>query len=114
MRLQHNKLVRDRIPEIIEGEGKTCRTETMCEKEYQRALAAKLQEEASELQDAGSAQEMIRELADVFEVIDAFIDAHGIDRNEIATVRTHRRESRGSFACRLKLLWVEQTTDADD
>jgi predicted house-cleaning noncanonical NTP pyrophosphatase (MazG superfamily) len=57
MRLPHNKLVRDNIPEIIRGSGKQCEVEVMPPEEYRQALLAKLVEEAKEAQEAANAQE---------------------------------------------------------
>ena len=42
------KLVRDRIPEIIEADGKTCVCETLSDEEYIRLLDEKLNEELAE------------------------------------------------------------------
>lgn len=40
--IKYNKLVRDRIPEIIEASGKTCSTEILPREDYLRMLDAKL------------------------------------------------------------------------
>ena len=48
MRKIYNKLVRDRIPEIIEKDGKTAITSRLSLGEYQMALDAKLGEEVKE------------------------------------------------------------------
>ena len=44
MQIQYNKLVRDRIPEIISADGKTCTTEVLSGEDYLRMLDAKLDE----------------------------------------------------------------------
>ena len=49
MTIIHNKLVRDRIPEIIEGSGKTCVTRILPDAEYLAALDAKLQEDLDKI-----------------------------------------------------------------
>lgn len=46
--IKYNKLVRDRIPEIIEASGKTCKTMILDDVEYLRMLDAKLDEELAE------------------------------------------------------------------
>jgi predicted house-cleaning noncanonical NTP pyrophosphatase (MazG superfamily) len=76
MRLPHNKLVRDDIPEIIRGSGKQCKVEVMPPEEYCQALLAKLVEEVKEAQEAANAQEatseqLLMELADLQEVMEA-------------------------------------------
>ena len=69
----YNKLVRDRIPEIIESSGKTCLTATLSEEAYLHMLDQKLEEELSEYQESKS----MEELADLIEVIAAVAKARG-------------------------------------
>ncbi len=59
-KIKYNKLVRDRIPEIIESSGKTCSTEILSPEEYLRMLDAKLDEELAEYHK----DQNIEELAD--------------------------------------------------
>ena len=106
-RIIYNKLIRDRIPEIIQAEGKRFDIEIMPDAEYRQALLAKLSEEAAEARDA-SPEKLTIELADLFEVIDAVLAAHGIDQGEVLRVQQERRAKRGGFEQRLKLLWVEE------
>ena len=47
----YNKLVRDRIPEIIESTGKSCLTRVLSDAEYIRMLDEKLNEELAEYQN---------------------------------------------------------------
>ena len=61
------KLVRDRIPEIIETDGKTCVYETLSNEDYLRLLDQKLNEELVEYQESKS----LEELADLLEVMQA-------------------------------------------
>lgn len=62
---KYNKLVRDRIPEIIESSGRTCVTEILSDEDYLRMLDVKLDEELAEYHD----DQNIEELADLMEVI---------------------------------------------
>lgn len=102
----YNKLVRDRIPEIIAADGRTPEVETLDEAAFVLALKQKLVEEAHEVFSATDA-DIPTELADLQEVIDALIASCGIDRTHIATLQTQRRHSRGGFTRRLRLLSVE-------
>ena len=71
---KYNKLVRDRIPEIIESSGRTCVTEILSDEEYLKMLDAKLDEELAEYH----ADQNIEELADLMEVIRAWRWREGI------------------------------------
>ncbi len=107
MRQEYHKLVRDRIPGIIAQDGHAYAIETLAETEYRQALVAKLLEEAQELGAAFTAEAFVTELADVLEVIDALLKTKGIDRETVLAVQKERRQQRGSFEQRIKLLWVE-------
>jgi predicted house-cleaning noncanonical NTP pyrophosphatase (MazG superfamily) len=88
------KLVRDRIPEIMRREGKNPQIDVVKGEQLKAALRDKLVEEAAELRDSADVRE---ELADVIEVIEAIIDAYGIDEAELRAMRGKKREERGGF-----------------
>ncbi|HNT24166.1 MAG TPA: nucleoside triphosphate pyrophosphohydrolase [Anaerolineales bacterium] len=100
----YNKLIRDRIPEIIRADGKQYEIETMPEAEYVQALREKLVEEALEAQKA-EGNDLIKELADLGEVMDALMAYYGIGHEQVDRVQTARRNERGAFEKRLKLIW---------
>jgi predicted house-cleaning noncanonical NTP pyrophosphatase (MazG superfamily) len=106
MRKEYDKLVRDRIPEIIRQDGRQCGVEVMPEGEYVQALKDKLIEEAQEAATAGS-DDLVKELADLYEVVDALMAACGIDRQVVLAKQEERRQSRGGFDQRLRLLWTD-------
>ena len=95
----HNKLVRDRIPEIIEASGKTCVTEVLSQDAYIQALDAKLNEELAEYQESKS----LEELADLLEVMGAVVKARGYTWDDLTRVRKEKRAQRGGFDKRLFL-----------
>ncbi|MEA4909869.1 MAG: nucleoside triphosphate pyrophosphohydrolase [Anaerolineaceae bacterium] len=105
MRIEYNKLIRDRIPEIIARSGKTCVVVPLSPEEYTLALADKLVEEAGEARAAGG-QHLLTELADLAEVLDALLDLHGWSQEDLRRVQAERRQARGAFDQRLKLLSV--------
>ncbi len=109
-RIYYDKLIRDRIPEIIMAEGKQFAAEKMSDADYRRALLDKLVEEAQEAAQA-KPDKLTTELADLYEVIDAVIAASGIDERTVRQVQAQRRTERGGFEQRLRLLWVEEPTD---
>jgi predicted house-cleaning noncanonical NTP pyrophosphatase (MazG superfamily) len=105
-RKTHNKLVRDRIPEIIAAERRAYAIEIMGDVEYRQALLAKLVEEAQEAAEAEPG-ELAKELADLYEVIEALMIAFGLDKDAILAVQQKRHDERGGFEKRIILLWTE-------
>ena len=99
---EYNKLIRDKIPEIITSSGKQCLVETMNEPEYIEALDAKLNEELEEYQTDKS----LEELADLLEVMYAVVRARGYTTEELERVRKQKAEKRGGFEKRLRLKGV--------
>lgn len=97
------KLVRDRIPEVIQQAGKTCETLVLDESAYRAALRDKLLEEAQEAAIA-PASELLTELADLWEVVAALMTAEGLSWADLEANRAARRRSRGGFEQRL---WLE-------
>lgn len=104
MAKKYRKLVRDRIPAIIEAGGKTCVWETLPEAEYLRALDTKLEEELAEYQESKS----IEELADLLEVIRAVAAARGCDWAQLEQLRQEKFIARGGFEKKILLLEVEE------
>jgi predicted house-cleaning noncanonical NTP pyrophosphatase (MazG superfamily) len=103
--MPYPKLVRDRIPVIIAESGRQCCTTVLTEPEFRAALRAKLVEEALEVQVA-TPEELLPELADVLEVVDALLTTHGFTRAQVHEVQQQRRQTRGGFKSRLQLDWV--------
>lgn len=84
---KYNKLVRDRIPEIIESSGSTCVTEILSDEDYLKMLDAKLDEELAEYH----ADQNIEELADLMEVI--YAAAMAIHRNSWSKFEGRKQKS---------------------
>jgi predicted house-cleaning noncanonical NTP pyrophosphatase (MazG superfamily) len=98
-----NKLVRDRIPEIIEASGNTAVTETLDRDAFRRALLDKLLEEANELIQS-SGRDIASEAADVLEVVEALCELQGISMNEVASRKAEKLLARGAFKRRILLI----------
>ena len=107
MRTQYNKLVRDKIPEIIAASVRRYAVEEMDTEAYCRALLEKLVEEAQEAAAATPGAALLTELADLREVLDAAAAAFGLTEDQLLAEQARRRSERGSFAQRIKLLWTE-------
>ena len=86
----YNKLVRDRIPEIIEESGKICIAEILSDEDYLRMIDAKLDEELAEYHK----DQNIEELADLLEVVRAAAIARGYTLKELERVRAEKAEKR--------------------
>ncbi len=99
---KYNKLVRDRIPEIIEANGQSCVTEILSHEDYLRELDRKLDEELNEYHKDQS----IEELADLLEVIYAAAAARGCTAEQLERVRAEKAEKRGGFEKQIFLLEV--------
>lgn len=96
----YDKLVRDRIPEIIEASGNECKTKILSEHEYLTMLDAKLDEELSEYHQ----DQNIEELADLLEVIRAITVARGYTLEELESVRAKKEKVRGGFEKKILLI----------
>lgn len=103
--MRYDKLIRDKIPAIIEAAGKKAVTHTLDETAFRRALLQKLVEEAREA-EAATPEELPTELADVLEVFDAICQAFGVSRDDVMKLQAERREQRGGFEQRLQLFEV--------
>lgn len=99
----YHKLVRDRIPEIIEADGKICVCETLTDEDYIVLLDQKLHEELAEYQESKS----LEELADLLEVIQAVVKAHGWTLEELDRVRADKAARRGGFEKKILLKEVQ-------
>ena len=103
--MQYHKLVRDRIPEIIESDGKTCTWETLSDADYLSLLEEKLNEELAEYQQSKS----LEELADLLEVMQAVLKARGWTWEELEQVRAEKAAKRGGFEKKILLKAVRET-----
>ena len=104
----YNKLIRDKIPDIIEKDGCSYKTRTLRQKEYKQELLKKLVEEANEtLETNGSKKELVKEIGDVQEIINYIIQTFNLDTKEIEKIRKKRKTSRGVFDKKLFLEYTE-------
>lgn len=100
----HNKLIRDKIPDIIKETGKQPIIEVLSDEEYKAQLDAKLSEELKEY----LAEDSVEELADLVEVVYAILKFKGTSIEEFEEIRRNKACKRGGFEKRLFLKEVRE------
>ncbi len=96
-RAEYNKIVRDKIPDIISKRGERAEIRRLTGEALITALRQKLVEESFEVLDAKSGHDLVDELADVSEVVDALCSALKQSRAHLASVQKEKRQKRGGF-----------------
>ncbi|MBM7602802.1 putative house-cleaning noncanonical NTP pyrophosphatase (MazG superfamily) [Metabacillus crassostreae] len=103
----YNKLVRDKIPAIIDQTGKKYEVRKLNNDEYIIELKKKAYEELTEFVEAKDRESSLEELAELLEVINAVAVYHGSTLEEINSIRQQKEEKRGSFGEKVFLINVE-------
>lgn len=103
-----NKLVRDKIPEIIESNNEIPTTRVLNDEEYKKELLRKLLEECNEVINAANKEETLEEIADTLEVLDSLIKLNNSSINEVRKIQDTKRKKRGGFEKRLYLIKTEE------
>ncbi|PFP27659.1 phosphoribosyl-ATP pyrophosphohydrolase [Bacillus sp. AFS073361] len=103
----YNKLVRDRIPEVIESTGKQFSTRILNNDEYIKELKKKSFEELNEYINTVNVNDAIEELADLLEIIHALAESHGTSIEEVERARQNKAQKRGGFKEKIFLIEVE-------
>ncbi|MGI6622341.1 MAG: nucleoside triphosphate pyrophosphohydrolase [Clostridiaceae bacterium] len=96
---KYNKLVRDKIPEIIEKSGRKAITEKVSEEAYYMLLNEKLDEERKEYLESLR----VEELADLVEVIYAILEYKKVPIEDFEAMRIEKAAKRGAFKERILL-----------
>lgn len=102
-RVTYNKLVRDRIPEIIAAAGHHPKTRILDDAEYISELRRKLVEEVEEFNTSNDTDELV----DILEVIYAIASQMGIDRTLLDELRRSKKDERGGFEAKVFLISTE-------
>ncbi len=100
----YNKLVRDKIPEIIEASGKKAEIRIAGDAEYKDLLGKKLLEEVDEFLESNDPEE----LADIVEVVKALGKIYGITFEKILGIAENKKAERGGFDKKMVLICVQQ------
>ena len=96
----YNKLVRDKIPQVIKSKGGECKTEILDNDRYLAELNKKLLEETNEYLESGD----IMEVCDILEVMRAIIRAKGYSLEEVEKLRQEKADERGAFNDKIFLI----------
>ncbi len=104
------RLVRDRIPELVEQAGHEVKFRQLTAEERPRFLKQKIATEAKELLEADVGREK-EEVSDLLEAMEAFITARGLEREDLRRVKEHKRKQRGGFE---RCFVVESTSSAQE
>lgn len=104
---KYNKLVRDKIPEIIESNGEKPITRILNDVEYNEELIKKLNEEYHEVVEA-TEESIIEELADMLEVMESIAELHNKTLKDILDTKEKKKIKRGGFSKKLYLEGVEK------
>ena len=93
-KIEYNKLVRDKIPEIISADGKTANTTKIEGLELKQALVKKLTEEGEEYLESLDSEE----IADLMEILHGLMEAEGISFEEVERIRLEKKANRGGYS----------------
>ena len=96
----YHKLVRDKIPALIEAQGETPNIRILSDEEYTRCLEEKLDEEVREYHE----DKNLQELADILEVVYALAENQGYTREELMAEYDRKHHARGGFSQRIFLI----------
>ena len=98
----YNKLVRDKIPEIISGKGETPVARILSDEEYKKSLEEKLFEECKEVIESNG-ENRLEELADLIEIIKSLAESENSSLDQVINISNNKREKRGGFDKRIFL-----------
>jgi predicted house-cleaning noncanonical NTP pyrophosphatase (MazG superfamily) len=100
--IKYNKLIRDYIPRIMDEAGKKYTVSILGDNEFCLKLKEKLLEEGKEVQEADK-ENIINELADVLEVVEAIESYYGVDHKTVLEKKESKAIKNGKFNKRLLL-----------
>ena len=96
MEQKYNKLVRDKIPEIIKSNGEKPITRVLTDEEYKIELEKKLNEEYQEVLNA-TGKDRIEELADMLEIIKYLAKLENATLDDVIAIANAKSSKRGAF-----------------
>lgn len=110
-RFKIGRLVRDKIPERMQSLGAKDKNHCLNPNEYTSQLKLKLLEEAKEVVESQTREELQEEIADVLEVLHSLAKNQGIQFEDIEKKRIEKREDRGGFDKGIFIEYIEIETE---
>lgn len=110
--INYQKLIRDRIPEICAADGWAAKTKILKSKEFMTSLKKKILEEAQELNEGKSKENLIEELVDIQEIIDAILEEEKIKFTDFRKKQAEKQKKRGGFKKKLFLIKTKKAQPA--
>lgn len=104
----YHKLVRDNIPEIIKKDNAVAKIRVLNDEQFKRALKEKLVEEAKELLEAKTDEELLNELSDVLQLFESIISHHHFSIIQVEQQKEKKKKERGGFEKKLFLEYVDE------
>jgi predicted house-cleaning noncanonical NTP pyrophosphatase (MazG superfamily) len=101
---KYNKLIRDRILEIIAEAGEKPYHRTLLKSEFQKEIKKKVLEEANELLKAKTKDDVVNEIVDMQELIDVLAAELRVKKLDIRRAQSKKNQARGGFKKRLFLI----------
>ena len=102
--INYHKLIRDKIPEICAANGWLAETKILKSKEIIFSLKKKILEEAKELNEGKGKDNLIEELVDIQEIIDAILEEEKVKFSDFRKIQKEKRKKRGEFKKKLFLI----------
>lgn len=102
----YNKLIRDKIVDIIERDNKKAVVHYLNDEQYKNELLNKLLEESNEVKNAIDQQQMVEELADVLEVVRYLAEISKKELSDIIYLADKKKQEKGGFD---KKIFLEKT-----
>jgi predicted house-cleaning noncanonical NTP pyrophosphatase (MazG superfamily) len=103
MKVDYNKIVRDKIPEIIRNSGRTCEYKILGESEVKGALKEKLIEKAQIF----SVRPSEDELSDIYELLEAIVETFDFEPMHIDYLKIQNKENKGTYSEKVFLISVD-------
>jgi predicted house-cleaning noncanonical NTP pyrophosphatase (MazG superfamily) len=103
----YNKLVRDKIPELLEQAGKKGTFRILGDKEFEGELKKKLIDGVKEFRDARREIDALEELSGIYEMLIELAKVHQLTMREMEQVRKDKIKKHGGYTERLFLVKVE-------